>query len=128
MRKGTAPPERLDEIARSLVRRVSVDTAMERLDESDRLPVSSSWYARLFECLIFLVTGLWLVVVFWWFVDGRRESTKKVFAAWLEGKDLNSHELWEFDSGSEMGYALVQDSQVLDFFLWMDYVATEYDA
>lgn len=121
------PAERYAEISRSLTRSTTVDAAVSRLDQNETAGLPEGLSAKLITTLLLVFTGLWVVLLFWRLVDGPRGTSAVHFSAWLKGKDLKSSELWEFDSGSECGYALLNDGVVVDFWLYYDYQATECD-
>ncbi|TWU44511.1 hypothetical protein Poly51_60770 [Rubripirellula tenax] len=117
--------DRFAEISKNLVRSTTASAALARLDSSDDGVIPPTWKSRLATTLFFGLTGLWLIVLFWRLVDGPRRTSAQHLATWLEGKDLRSCELWEFDSGSECGYALLRNGDVKDFWLYCDYQATD---
>ncbi len=58
------PAERCAEISKSLIRSTTIEAAVSRLDQNETVGLPEGLRAKLFTTLLFVFTGLWIVLLF----------------------------------------------------------------
>jgi len=110
---------------------VTVQAALKRLEESDRLLAdgpSQSLVRQPLLLALLVITGLWVFDLYWRFHDGPRLTAREHFERWYSERAREGDELWWYDSGAKSwemlagrcGYAILRDGAVVDGWTLME--------